>query len=378
MLRLQALRAFNYLYFSLMAIFISFLPTYMDAQGASPSEIGLVMGSGGIIGIFAQPFWGVVSDRMKTIKRVILVLLLTSMLVGYLLFQLENILYLMLFTGLMYMFLMPIDPLIESLNFQSAERMKVSYGTVRTFGAIGYAVTSLIAGQVMHQFGASSLAMLFVGMGAVALIACTFVLDAPVSNKPVSLASLRAFFSYRETIWFFILVFLTALPQRMNDNYLGVYIKSLGGTDDVVGLAWFLSGASETVVFALSFWWLRKKKEMLLISIATIFYMIRFGASIYIDDPQHMAYVQVLHSVTFPVFYSASIQYLYRIVPEEWRATGQTALAIVFFGISGIVSSFLGGWVFEAFGGDGLYGFMSALSAAALLLGISLRKVIKS
>jgi PPP family 3-phenylpropionic acid transporter len=376
--RLFAIRAFNYFYFSLMAIFISFLPTYMDAQGASPSEIGWVMGTGGIIGIIAQPIWGVISDRLKTIKRIILLLLILSMTIGYVLFQVESFLYLLLFTGFMYMFLMPIDPLIESLNFQTAEHLKISYGSIRTFGAIGYALTSLIAGYTMHYFGANSLAALFVIMGGIALIASIYLLDAPVSSKPVTLTSLRAFFSYRETIWFFILVFLTALPQRMNDNFLGVYIKSLGGTDDIVGLAWFLSGASETIIFALSFWWLRKKRELLLITIASVFYMLRFMASVWIDDPRYMAYLQVLHSVTFPVFYAASISYLYRIVPEEWRATGQTVLAIVFFGISGIAASFLGGWVFERYGGDQLYVVMSIISAAALLLGLSLRKIIKS
>lgn len=63
------LRLFNFSYFSLFAIFLSFLPVYLSNLGLPETEIGLMIGTGGFIGLFSQPFWGVVSDRKNRSPR---------------------------------------------------------------------------------------------------------------------------------------------------------------------------------------------------------------------------------------------------------------------------------------------------------------------
>lgn len=363
----RALQAFNFLYFSQLAIFISFLPVYMDIQGVSVTEIGVVMGTGGIIGVIAQPMWGIVSDKARTIKRIITLVLSVTIAIGLVLYHAESFLLLLFMTGFMYLFLLPVDPLTESLNVQTAEKHGVSYGAIRTYGAAGYAVTSLAVGYVMQQFGAHSLAYVFGGIGLAAVAVVLIIEDARPSGTPVTFESLKTFLTYRRTIGLWVLIFLTALPHRINDSFLGIYIKSLGGDDRLVGQAWFLTTASEIAVFALSFWWLRKGNELKLMTLAAAVYGLRFFAASWLSDPQWIAYVQLLQAFTFPIFYSAAIQYLYRIVPEAWRATGQTMLAVLFFGISGIVASYLGGWLFETMGGSNLYLLMSGLSGLAFV-----------
>jgi len=85
----------------------------------------------------------------------------------------------------------------------------------------------------------------------------------------------------------------------------------------------------------------------------------------WVRDPVAVAWLQLFQAFTFPLFYSAAVQYLFRIVPEEWRATGQTVLAVLFFGVSGIAASYAGGWLFEALGGSRMYLVMAGVAAAA-------------
>ena len=272
---LRLLKSFNFLYFGLLAIFIPFLPVYLADQGLRPAQIGFIIGTGGFVTLITQPLWGMISDKTRTIRKVLLLLIFFSSVIGYFLYDSSSYLQLILFAMLLYFFLMPIDPLTESLNFTIAEKSGISYGSIRTYGALGYAVISLITGYVMSYFGANSLAFLFAGIGLISFIVSWMMPDAPVSGKPVTLSSLKHFFSNKETLLFLLLVFICAVPARMNDTFLGVYIRELGGSAKLVGLTWFLAAGSEIVVFALSFWWLRKGKEIIIISFAAAFFFIR-------------------------------------------------------------------------------------------------------
>jgi PPP family 3-phenylpropionic acid transporter len=369
---LKWLRGFNFLYFALLSMFITFLPVYLAEQGLQPAQIGFIIGTGGFITIITQPLWGMISDKMRTIRKILILLVLISSVIGYFLYSSSSFFLLILFAMLLYFFLMPIDPLLESLNFSISEKFSVSYGSVRTYGALGYAVTSLLTGYVMSYFGAHSLSLLFVGIGLISLLISWKMSDVPVTGKPVTLSSLKHFISNKETLMFLLLVFVCSVPARMNDTFLGIYIRELGGTPELIGQAFFLAAGSEIIVFALSFWWMRKGKEMMLISFASIFFFIRFFLSAWITDPHALAYLQILQVLTFPIFYSAAIQYLYRIVPVEWRATGQTVLALLFFGVSGILASYLGGYIYGAFGAKTLYLSISALSFLGMLFGFVL------
>ncbi|WP_339803108.1 MFS transporter [Paenibacillus sp. FSL R5-0744] len=369
------LRGFNFLYFALLAMFIPFLPVYLGEQGLNPAQIGFIIGTGGFVTIIAQPLWGMISDKTRTIRKVLLILLLCSAVTGYFLFDSSSYVRLILFAMLLYFFLMPIDPLAESLNFRISEAAGISYGSIRTYGALGYGVMALLTGYVMSYFGSQGMALLFVAISLTSFVVSWFMPDAPVTGKPVTLDSLKHFLSNKETQLFLVLIFISSVPARMNDTFLGVYIRELGGSPELVGQSFFIAAMSEIIVFALSFWWLRKGKELIIISISGAFYFLRFFISAWILDPHLLAYLQILQILTFPVFYSAAIQYLYSIVPVEWRATGQTVLALLFFGVSGILASYAGGALYEAFGGKVLYLTISVMSFIGMLFGLILYRI---
>ncbi|TGV13643.1 MFS transporter, partial [Mesorhizobium sp. M00.F.Ca.ET.186.01.1.1] len=369
---LLSLRAYNFFYFSLLSIFISFLPVYLSFRGVTPAQIGALIGAGSFIGILSQPFWGMVSDRTKTIKRVILATLGLSIVSGIGLFTTTPFFALFLLVGAMYFFLLPTDPLTESLNYRMAEQHRTSFGSIRTFGAVGYATASLFIGLTLDRLGMEQLVWLFVGYGVLAYLCALAMKDAPASSKPLSWPELKRFFLYPKTQRFFLLVLIAATPHRTNDSFLGVYVQSLGGTTGDVGQAWFLAAVSEVAFFAISARILARWSEIRLIMLASALYAIRYVLCALAPSPEWVVYLQLTQGVTFVIFYTATIQYLYKIIPEEWRATGQTVLAVLFFGISGIIGSLLGGWLFQQSGGAALYWAMGICSAVAFVYSLVL------
>lgn len=368
------LRGFNFSYFSLFALFISFVPVYCSQIGISGTNIGFILGAGSIISIVSQPLWGMVSDKLRTIKTVLMLILAVSIVIGTLLYQASHIWSLSLLVALMYLFYLPTDPLVESLNFQTSQRERISYGSVRMYGALGYAVTSLLAGFSIQQWGMGSLSWIFLGFGVVTLLLGFSLADVQASSKPAMFRHLKEFFMKSHTLLFFILVLIVAIPHKMNDIFIGLFMEQLGGNVGLTGLCWFVMTITETVFFAISSRSIKPGKEATVMMAAAGFYALRFLLCSFVEDPYWLVGLQVFQGLTFVLFYAGAMQYLYNIVPDEWKSTGQTVLTVLFFGVSGIIGSTFGGWLIDQYGGAALYRVMALLAFLSFLFSFNLLK----
>src|SRR5690554_3229016 len=88
---------FIYLLFSSFSMIVFFLPIYLDHKGLDAGQIGTIIAGGALISMFSQPFWGYVSDKRKTIKNVLLLILISSFFVSIGLFSANVFITIMLF-----------------------------------------------------------------------------------------------------------------------------------------------------------------------------------------------------------------------------------------------------------------------------------------
>jgi Sugar phosphate permease len=364
------LRTLNVFYFSLFALFISFLPVYASKIGISGTNIGLILGLGSAVCIVSQPVWGIISDKFRTIKKVLLLLFLLSALVGTLLFQSDELWLFTALVVLMNVVFLPSDALMETLNYQTSQREGISFGSIRTFGSMGFSVTSIVAGSLLKWWGIDSLAWIFLTAAVLTFALGLGVRDVPASSKPTAFKHLASFVLQKRTLAFFLLVLIVAIPHKMNDMYIGLYIEELGGNVQWTGFAWFTMTITETLLFAVSARLIKPGREGRVMAIAAGLYVVRFLLSSIADGALMLVLLQVLQGFTFVLFYVGSMQFLYSIVPEQWKSTGQTMLTLLFFGVSGIVGSTAGGWLFDEFGGAVLYRIMTGLALAGFLFSL--------
>jgi PPP family 3-phenylpropionic acid transporter len=362
------LRGLNFFYFSLFALFLSFLPVYGSRIGISGTHLGYIIGAGSVISMISQPLWGMVSDRYRTIRKVFLPLIAAGILFGTLLYRSESLWGYAALVALMYIFFLPTDPLMESLNYQTSQRHNVNFGSVRMFGAMGFAVASLSAGYVSDHWGMNSLSWVFLGCGLVTLLLVFTAADVQASSKPPAYGQLAAFMKQSHAWIFLLLVFVVATAHKMNDLFLGLYMEKLGAGMGMTGLAWFLMTAVEAVFFGLAARWIKPGREAAVMALAAGLYAVRFLLSAEITSPYAFAALQMMQGITFVLFYVSGIQYIHSISPEHWKSTGQTMFTVVFFGISGIIGSPLGGYILDTSGGSALYRVMAGIAALGCLL----------
>ncbi|MEN2768109.1 MFS transporter [Ornithinibacillus xuwenensis] len=350
-------------------IILSFLPLYLAYKGLNGTEIGWVLAIGPLASIFAQPFWGYLSDKYKTVKRILLICVCGLLIFSTVFFQMNHLISIILMGAVFYFFTTPIGALGDSLAQRRADVLGKSFGTIRMWGSIGFATSSLVIGEILSRVGVQHMIWPYLFFGLLALLVVFRLKDVKVESDPVKLKDIGILVKNKAFLLFLLSVVFLSISHRTNDSYIGLYIAELGGSEALVGLGWFVGVASEALVFAFAGLWFRKLHPLVFVMIAGAIYSIRWFIYGTLDDPTFVIALQFLHGITFGVFYLAAFDYVSRLIPKLLQSTGHLVFFATFFGISGIIGSLAGGAIMDAFNGGTLYtilGFVAMIGTLAI------------
>ncbi|MUK88471.1 MFS transporter [Ornithinibacillus sp. L9] len=343
-------------------IILSFLPLYLQYKGLSGTEIGYVLAIGPLATIFAQPFWGYLSDKYKTIKRILVICIIGLLIFSVLFFQMNTLFTILLMGAVFYFFVTPIGALGDSLAQRRASELGTSFGTIRTWGSIGFATSSLVIGSILNNVGVQYMIWPYLFFGFIALLVAIRLKDVNVESDPVKFKDVEKLIKNKPFVIFLFLILFITIGHRANDSFIGLYVEQLGGNEALVGLAWFVGVASEAAVFFFAGYWFKKFHPLVFVIIAGILYSLRWFMYAVADDPSFVIALQFLHGLTFGIFYLAAFDYVSRLIPKLLQSTGHLVFFSVFFGVSGIIGSLMGGALIDSFGGGTLYTIMGGLA----------------
>ncbi|TMN22765.1 MFS transporter [Lentibacillus cibarius] len=366
----QSLTSLKMLLFSFHAtntIILSFLPLYLKDKGLNGTEVGWVLAVGPLAAIIAQPFWGYMSDKYKTVKRILLICIVGLLISSIVFFQMEGLIAILLAGFVFYFFTSPIGGLGDSLAQRRADELHVSFGTIRTWGSIGFATSSLIIGQILSATDIQYMIWPYLFFGTVALAVAWKLTDVRVESDPVRLRDINVLIKNKPFIIFLFFMMFITISHRANDSFIGLYIAQLGGSESLVGVAWFVGVISEAAVFALAGRWFRRYHTLVFVIFAGIAYTARWFIYAAAGDPYFIIMLQFLHGITFGVFYLAALEYVTRLIPNLLQSTGHLMFYAAFFGISGIIGSLVGGTLIDSLGGGALYTVLGCFAAAGSL-----------
>lgn len=364
MVEKSIIRLMAYLFFihSTMTIIIGYIPVFYQGQGLTGSQVGLLMAIGPIATIVAQPFWGYMSDKYKSIKRMIILALFGLFLSTAAFLIVDSFYGYMILMFVLYVFVSPTTALGDSLAQQTAIEKKVTFGSIRMWGSLGFAITSLLTGYLLTWIGVNYIMYPMMFMAIIALIIAFGVKDVPQTNKPVTIVDALRLSTNRTLMLFLLFVVFISSTHRANDTYLGLYIVELGGPEAMIGWAWFIGVVAEAAIFATSAYWFKRWSPLTFIILAGGLYTIRWALMGLITNPWFILPLQVTHGLTFGVLYLAAFQFVNHLIPKHLQATGHVLFITIVFGVSGIIGSLVGGYIIELTSMNTLYSLL-AISA---------------
>jgi MFS transporter, PPP family, 3-phenylpropionic acid transporter len=148
-------------------------------------------------------------------------------------------------------------------------------------------------------------------------------------------------------ILFIFSVMVLNITLSASNSYIVTLIEATGGNVAVLGIVWFASAISEIPAFFFGSRLLKRYGELNIYITALILYIIRMLLSAYSTNYVMVIVIQLMQSITFPLYLFATLQYINVIVPDKIRASGITLLSSLGFGLGGLIGNLGGGFILQ-------------------------------
>ena len=341
-----ALRVVYFLVFCCTGAWLPKLYDYCIHHGLSSTEAALILSITPIMMFVVQPLYGFLADKIGYKKTLLMATLLASVsYVGYL-FNNPGFAWLIIVTVIMSLFYNTIQPVLDSMALQIAKsNSKFSYGTLRFFGAAGFAFTTIITGQVID---AVDITVIFIVSSVTMFLAFifTFFLNDEKPDTAASSAYSNVWGVIRNPSLLFLLfcVFLVSLGATTIWNFYSTYLKDHGASDSLVGYGLSFQGLCELPVFYFSARIILKLGLRTTLVITVLATAIRMTLYYFIQNPVATLPVELLHGFSWSLFWVVCVEYINKLVDERWLATGQSLLYAAYFGIGAISGNYWTGY----------------------------------
>jgi PPP family 3-phenylpropionic acid transporter len=341
------------LYFLVFCCTAAWLPIFADyckEHGLSDIKTSIILSITPIMMFLVQPFNGMLADKLGYKKT----LLFSSSLAAccYSLYLLQGgFWYLFIITVFMALFYNTLQPVLDSLSLRLAKNNPAfSYGTLRIAGAAGWAFTSMINGQLIDTWDTT---VIFAVSAVSMLLTFFFAFTLKTDKEKKDNVSGQAFKNVKEVIsnrtLLFLLtcVFLISVGGTTIWNFYSTYMKQNGASASLVGYGLSLQGICELPLFYFSARIILRfgiKTTLLITVFATALRLFLYSI---VKNPYAALPIELLHGISWSLFWVVCVEYVNKLVNEDWRVTGQSLLYASYYGAGAIVGNFWTGYLSE-------------------------------
>ena len=362
-----AVRLLYFFFFAGMGLFFSFINVYYLSIGLSGVQIGILGTIGPLVGVLSSILWGMASDRFGRPRLLFSLASLGTLgavatLSGVKVFAwiIPTVIWLSLFSS-------PMPSLMDSTTFRLLGDHPERYGRYRMAGTVGFILTSFFSGFLYERMGLQALFPAY-GLTIVGYLLSSFALP----NTPIRLHA-SPFNELgrlvRQPSWavFAGSLLILWIGATGAVSFLGIAVKSMGGSDRLIGLNWAVAATVELPAMWSSAFLLRRIGALRLINIGFIGYFFRILFLGLIPAPEWVVAVNVVHVFSYVPILIGSVAYSNELAPPELKATAQGLLFAV-MSLGSVFGALVGGWLFDRLGPAGLFRSLSLVALAGFFL----------
>jgi len=351
------LSIFYFFYFSIIGVYIIFMPKVLTMVGYSASEVGIIFAAGPMVR-FLLPFAFIKGLKLNTKSfNIALIIMIASSISFY--FSLDSFYKLLISSVGLGVGLSLILPYIEVISLECVGKER--YGKIRLFGSLGFILVALV---LVKFLSSADIALnylltlsLLTSVVAFFIVKNQSIRDAKNSDVQNDITLLRDW-----RLWLGLTLMQVSFGAFY--NFFTIYETDYGVSLDMTIYLWSFGVVVE--VFMLFFQGKFLHGNLLLIlQITTFASAIRwFLLFIFPQNLTILFFAQSLHALSFALFHSAAISYLFHIYRH--KSLAQQFFSGITYGLGGFVGALYAGYIYELFP---KYLFLSATFIALMACG---------
>lgn len=345
--------SFYFFYFSIVAIYVIFMPKVLQMVGYSPWEIGILFAAAPLVR-FLMPF--LFLKHISLDAKVFNFALLLTFASSLLFYPFISLFWPLLLTNILLGIGMSLSiPYVESVAL--SHMPKESYGKVRLFGSIGFILVSLV---LVNYLSSATNAIIFLNIST--FVTLVFgLLTAKHEAKQVLTEDLGGkAFRLLEHWPLWLSLFLMQVGFGAFYNFFTIYASSHS-----IGLEQFNISALDMTIYLWSFGVicevfmlyfqapLLQNNLLKILQISVAITVIRWLILALFPENLALLFIsQSIHAFSFALYHSAAIMYLHSLYAN--KKLSQQFFAGIAYGMGGFIGAAGSGFIYE-FSPQGLY-----------------------
>lgn len=374
---------YNFSYMAIGAL-TPLIGQYLDHIGFSGTQIGTITAAGTTVAILATTFWGSVYNRSDHKHAILSVLCLMAAIICFVITGVKSYYIFIFVFGIMYFFQAPVMSLTDAFT---VERMK-TFGDLRAWGAVGFALGVFIAGRTAEKLGIESIFFFYIVSFIIAAITIQVIkrreIDSEKSGKSISNVQKADEKTTKEKGYLKLLqdkkirqliicAFFMGGTNVANNTYFSFLYLDGGGTIAGVGAAMLLMVGSEVPVMA----WCEKlaakftmEKTILAAMIISVVRFAVYGLGVPWWVLICMSFTQgIVNGILLVEF----VRYIAKIASPDKRSLAISAYYIIGSNFSTIICQLIGGLLLETLGAYAVYMFFAAFNLMGVFFYVKFR-----
>lgn len=364
----------SYISFSFQST--NFTP-FMSSIGYDAMERGVVLSGIAVVSLIIQFSVGILSDKLQTVKRIIVMGLISFAFISLFSFQegiSDFILQFIIISfsgGLINSLCGLYDTWLMGISDESRDALSF----IKAFGSIGWAVGSILSSYTLLYFYNSGLRVTIVLLIIVSLYLMRGTkdvkkVDLTEVSDVVSNNALPQLFKNRR---YLLLIGILILNYSLIVANSGVVIDkmlSLGASNVQISLKWSVGSLVEIPTFIIGSLLLKNIRSIRLLQLSIIVITLQFFLFTFATTSSQMIMITGLQLFTTPLVMIASKMLIYEITPRNLANSSQMIALSLFTGIPSLLIPLLAGTSSITFGINQTLLMLALLGVVAFVLSI--------
>lgn len=355
---------------------------YLQSVGFTASNLGLLNAISSGAGIASVTFWGMVSDKTGSLRKVLILVLAGGALCYALIPAIPTKLavshaLLLCLVPLVNFFRASMSPYAENILVRNCNELRLNYGILRSAGSFLFTVGSLIISAWLPSLGVANTFWISGLLMLVPIILTVFAREPDArpaqrqeKGKKNSL-NLGELFQNRAYRVFLVFGFLFYIAAACEGNFIPYYMESIGVDSQKYGIVLAYRALLE-IPFLLLMVRLRKKFSLRVMVLGAVVLIAAesLGFGLLANSLPTMLLFCTFFGLGNGLFLGSSLNYVYELAPGHLRTSAQAFFTSV-ASVAGIVGNLLGGVLFDAIGAKPFYltvGLLYLVSFGVFLL----------